>query len=238
MPQLKTKQASVYRLGLTLSALAISVLLLAACVVNNMPATATTKATETPAASTAMTSTTAMTGTESMSGTEATTATTAMTSTAAMTGTEATTNTAAMTGTEAMTSTAAPTSTAAMTETAGVAVKVSENINLGKILVDDKGMTLYIFDKDTQGKSNCTGDCANNWPPFTLKDATATVTAGDGVSGKLDVIDRGDGTYQVTANGMPLYYFIKDKNSGDVNGQGVGDVWWVVADDGNKVTKK
>jgi len=164
-----------------------------------------------------------MTETEVMTGAKATTETNVTTSTGMMTGTNATTETKAMTST---------------TEAGASLVKVGENAKLGKILVDDKGMTLYIFDKDTKGKSNCAGGCVKNWPLLTVKDKNEKLTPGDGVSGKLEVIDRGDGSYQVAVNGMPLYYYAKDKAAGDVTGQAVGDVWWVVAPDGSKVTKQ
>jgi predicted lipoprotein with Yx(FWY)xxD motif len=134
------------------------------------------------------------------------------------------------------------TMTGAMTETneqAGmVFVKVAEDAKLGKILVDAKGMTLYLFDKDEAGKSNCSGGCIKNWPALTVKDEDEKMTPGEGVTAKLEVIDRGDGTYQITANGMPLYYYAKDTKAGDTTGQGVGDVWWVLSPDGTKVTTK
>jgi predicted lipoprotein with Yx(FWY)xxD motif len=119
-----------------------------------------------------------------------------------------------------------------------VFVKVGEDPKLGKILVDSAGMTLYLFDKDVAGKSNCSGDCLAKWPALTVKDEDETMTPGEGVTAKLEVIDRGDGTYQITANGMPLYYFVKDTKAGDTTGQAVGDVWWVLSPDGTKVTTK
>jgi predicted lipoprotein with Yx(FWY)xxD motif len=150
--------------------------------------------------------------------------------------------TAAMTTTTTMTETMAMTETTAMTETSKQAemalVMVSDNPTLGKILVDNKGMTLYMFDKDTTDKSNCTGDCLKNWPALTVADEKEVMTPGDGVTGKLAVITRDDGTYQVTVNGMPLYTYAKDSKAGDVVGQAVGDVWWVVSADGMKVDKK
>jgi predicted lipoprotein with Yx(FWY)xxD motif len=122
-----------------------------------------------------------------------------------------------------------------VTETA--IVMVAENAKLGKILVDAKGMTLYLFDKDAKDKSNCSGDCLKNWPALTVKDEKEAM-AGKEVAGKLGTITRDDGTYQITVNGMPVYYYAKDKAAGDVVGQGVGDVWWVLGPDGNKITKK
>jgi len=98
-------------------------------------------------------------------------------------------------------------------------------------------MTLYIFDQDTFGKSNCTGDCLKNWPPLTVKHEK-DVGAGRLVTGKLATLKREDGTLQVTINAMPLYFYAKDKQFGDATGQGVGDAWWTVAADGSKISEK
>ena len=95
---------------------------------------------------------------------------------------------------------------------------------LGDFLVDSKGMTLYVFGKDTAGVSNCTGQCLVNWPALI---ANGTLTAGSGVTGTLSSFTRPDGTNQVAYNGMPLYYFIGDKKAGDTTGQGKLGVWFV-----------
>ncbi len=103
----------------------------------------------------------------------------------------------------------------------------------GSMLVDDKGMTLYIFEKDTPNTSNCYDKCATNWPPLLT---TGSPVAGEGVdASKLGVTQRTDGTSQVTYNGWPLYYYAKDAAAGDTTGQGVGDVWFVIAPDGSEV---
>lgn len=109
----------------------------------------------------------------------------------------------------------------------GETVMASDNASMGQILTDANGMTLYIFKADQPNVSNCYGDCATNWPPLLVADGE-TPTAGAGVPGALGVIDRTDGTRQVTYDGMPLYYFFKDKAPGDTNGEGVKDVWFVV----------
>jgi predicted lipoprotein with Yx(FWY)xxD motif len=108
-----------------------------------------------------------------------------------------------------------------------VTVQVSKDANLGDILVDGKGMTLYRFEKDQANVSNCYDQCAANWPPLLIA-AGKEASAGQGVTGKLGVIERTDGSRQVTYNGLPLYYFIKDTKAGDTTGQNVGQVWFIV----------
>jgi predicted lipoprotein with Yx(FWY)xxD motif len=107
----------------------------------------------------------------------------------------------------------------------------------GQVLVDSKGRTLYVFAKDKADASNCTGQCITNWPA--LK-ATGTPTAGAGIdSSLLGTIKRSDdGSTQVTYKKQPLYYFAGDSALGDVNGQNVGGIWFVVGANGtpNKAT--
>jgi predicted lipoprotein with Yx(FWY)xxD motif len=127
--------------------------------------------------------------------------------------------------------------TEAATEPAAAAgattVSLGQNDKLGSFLVDDKGMTLYLFTKDTPNTSNCYDKCATAWPPLLTTGAPA---AGDGVdASKLGTTNRTDGTVQVTYNGWPLYYYEKDKAAGDVVGQDVGGVWYVVSPAGDKV---
>lgn len=89
----------------------------------------------------------------------------------------------------------------------------------GGVLTDHKGMTLYTFDKDEDGKSNCNDKCAQNWPPLKAQ-STDTPT------GKWTVITRDDdGSSQWAYNGKPVYTFIMDKKAGDRTGDGKGDVW-------------
>ncbi len=104
----------------------------------------------------------------------------------------------------------------------GVMVKASANAQLGQILADGQGMTLYIFTKDEINRTSCYGACAANWPPLLTSDGGANST----VAGAWGAVQRNDSTWQVTFNGMPLYYFAKDKKAGDVNGQGVLGVWF------------
>jgi predicted lipoprotein with Yx(FWY)xxD motif len=93
----------------------------------------------------------------------------------------------------------------------------------GTHLVDGKGMTLYVFDKDKEvGKSACYGGCAKLWPPY-----AAEASHLDPAS-SLTVITRDDGTKQSAFKGKPLYYYAKDSHPGDANGEGVGKAWWIV----------
>ena len=103
------------------------------------------------------------------------------------------------------------------------------------ILVDDKGMTLYRWGKDSAaglGKINCVGGCAAVWPPFVLPTGVTAPVAGKGVTGTLTTLVNPDGKgTQVLYNGWPLYYFAKDKAPGDTTGQGVNGNWFVVTPD-------
>ena len=99
----------------------------------------------------------------------------------------------------------------------------------GEILVGNDGATLYIFDNDTEGVSNCTGGCLASWPPFI---AGSDAVAGSGVTATIGTLDLADGTKQVTVNGFPAYYWQGDSAPGDSNGHGVNNVWWVFNPDG------
>ena len=105
---------------------------------------------------------------------------------------------------------------------AGGAIKTMKT-DKGTVLVDEKGMTLYSFDKDGKGASNCYGACAVNWPPLTAaKDAKP--------QGKFSIVERKDGAAQWAVSGKPLYLWGKDKKPGDTTGDGVKGVWHVVKD--------
>jgi predicted lipoprotein with Yx(FWY)xxD motif len=89
---------------------------------------------------------------------------------------------------------------------------------LGTVWVDANGMTLYTFDKDEPGKSNCYEQCAVKWPPF--------MAAADAMAeGDWTVVDRTDGSKMWAYKGSPLYTWIDDMKPGDVTGDGVGGVW-------------
>lgn len=111
------------------------------------------------------------------------------------------------------------------------ALMVSDS-DLGQILVDGEGMTVYLFTNDSPGVSTCQGDCLAAWPPV-----PGPATAGDGVDASLlGTVTATDGTTQASYDGWPLYYWAQDAAPGDVTGQGVNDVWFVVAPDGSAVT--
>jgi predicted lipoprotein with Yx(FWY)xxD motif len=112
------------------------------------------------------------------------------------------------------------------------AVVAVGSTDLGDILVDADGMTLYMFDVDDQGPSACYDECEANWPPL----ITDGEPVADGVDeALLGTTERDDGTIQVTYDDWPLYYWVGDSAPGDTNGQGVQDVWWVLAPDGTLI---
>jgi predicted lipoprotein with Yx(FWY)xxD motif len=127
------------------------------------------------------------------------------------------------------------TGTSSSSAAASKAALATAKTDVGTVVVDAQGRTVYVFDKDTagSGSSACTGDCQAKWPP--VKAASGKPTA-SGVTGQLGTITRTDGTKQVTLAGMPLYLFAGDSHAGDVTGQGVGGVWWAVAPDGSKIS--
>jgi predicted lipoprotein with Yx(FWY)xxD motif len=125
------------------------------------------------------------------------------------------------------------TSTTAAEATGGTEVQVADT-DLGSVLVDADGKTLYVFDNDSGSTSSCEGACASTWPAVATE---GDPTAGDGVdAGLLGTTDRSDGTTQVTYDGHPLYTYAADTGAGDTNGQGVGGIWWVIGGDGQKIT--
>ncbi len=109
----------------------------------------------------------------------------------------------------------------------GLTLQVATNPTLGKILVNNTGRTLYAFKNDSPGQSNCMGVCATIWPPLTIP-RNAKPTVGTGGGGLLGVLQRADGSYQVTYNGAPLYLYSGDPKAGQANGQGFNNLWFVV----------
>ncbi len=105
----------------------------------------------------------------------------------------------------------------------------------GPIVVDGNGLSVYYYTKDVKdsGTSACVGGCLTAWPPVVTTSATPTV---DGVTGKVGTITTPDGKKQLTINGMPVYYYVKDKAAGEILGQGVGSVWYLVSPSGEMIT--
>ena len=119
----------------------------------------------------------------------------------------------------------------------GAKVAVATNPKLGQILVDDKGMTLYLFVADKGTSSTCYSQCATIWPPLLTTGAPQAGTGAD--QSMLGTSTRTDGKVEVTYAGHPLYYFFTDKVPGDTKGQGVngfGGLWWVVNPSGAAIT--
>ena len=131
--------------------------------------------------------------------------------------------------TDAPAATAAPGSTDAPSAAGGLALATTD---LGDVIVDASGMTVYLFTPDAQGDTSvCNDDCAASWPPI-----GEVTDVGDGLdAGLLGTITRDDGSTQATYNGWPLYLFGGDSAPGDVNGQGLNDVWWVIDASGNAI---
>ena len=122
---------------------------------------------------------------------------------------------------------------------AAAAAVDAKKVGLGTILVDGKGMTLYLFEKDKGGKSACDGACASAWPPVLT---SGKAMPGQGVKASLlGTTTRSDGTTQVTYNNWPLYYYVADKAPGDTTGQDIdafGAEWYVLdAAKGTKLEK-
>lgn len=89
------------------------------------------------------------------------------------------------------------------------------------VLANKEGRTLYTFDKDAPGKSNCYGGCATAWPPFAV--ANAALAGGD-----FTIVARDDGTAQWAYKGKPLYFFAGDAKPGEINGDKQGGVWHAI----------
>jgi predicted lipoprotein with Yx(FWY)xxD motif len=110
------------------------------------------------------------------------------------------------------------------------------NSSLGKIIVDGRGRTLYLFEKDTRGHSACSGSCAMYWPPL--------ITRGKPIAGRglkkslLGTIRRANGARQVTYAGHPLYRYVLDTRAGQTNGEGLDDFgggWDALSAAGKKI---
>jgi predicted lipoprotein with Yx(FWY)xxD motif len=119
---------------------------------------------------------------------------------------------------------------------AGTKVAVAGS-KLGRILVDGRGRTLYLFARDMNGRSACSGSCATYWPPLIT---SGRPRAGAGAKASLlGTTRRSDGRLQVTYRHHPLYTYVGDASKGQTSGQGLnlsGGLWWVLSPAGNKIT--
>jgi predicted lipoprotein with Yx(FWY)xxD motif len=110
--------------------------------------------------------------------------------------------------------------------------------NLGMILVNARGHTLYLFAKDRNAKSSCNGSCTRFWPPLVSR---GKPTAGPGVKASLlGTTKRSNGSLQVTYNRHPLYTYALDKRAGQTKGEGnslFGAKWWAVSARGRAVVR-
>jgi predicted lipoprotein with Yx(FWY)xxD motif len=111
-------------------------------------------------------------------------------------------------------------------DAAEVLIGIAPDADGGDYLVGPDGRALYIFTQDQAGVSNCTGSCAQAWPPL-IVESDDELTTVDEVSGELGVSERGNGSLQVTYDGAPLYHYAGDTAPGDTSGEGVGDVWFL-----------
>jgi predicted lipoprotein with Yx(FWY)xxD motif len=138
-------------------------------------------------------------------------------------------------------STASPPTSAASSSTTSTAAPSSNSGTIstassskGEILVDAKGKSLYVFDKDTSGTIACTTGCVAIWPPLVVPNGTSAPTGVMNVTATLGTVMRPDGTTQLTSDGRPLYTFSGDSAAGQVNGDGfAGGIWHVAKASGN-----
>lgn len=127
----------------------------------------------------------------------------------------------------------------ASSSSAGTRAKVATaSSKLGRILVDKRGRTLYLFARDKHGKSSCSGLCAGYWPALTTKGKPVAVSGAR--KALLGTTRRKDGHLQVTYRGHPLYRFSGDTAAGQTSGEGLtdfGGAWWAVSPAGNKIVQ-
>jgi predicted lipoprotein with Yx(FWY)xxD motif len=144
-------------------------------------------------------------------------------------------------GSSGLTAAPAPSSASAAaagaTGAAGTATGdlATASTSLGTVVVDGAGKTAYFYDKDVAGSgtSTCTGGCATLWPAVDAASAQPEVS---GVTGTVGTIPGVDGHPQLTIDGRPVYTYAGDSGPGDVTGQGVGGVWFVIKPDGTELT--
>ena len=123
-----------------------------------------------------------------------------------------------------------------------VKLETEQSEKYGAYLTDAQGRALYMFEADKQGQgktraqSSCYDACAKAWPPLIAEGKPQAGAEVD--TSMIDTVERKDGKKQVTYNGWPLYYFVKDKGKGETTGQdvkGFGGEWYLVNAEGQKV---
>jgi predicted lipoprotein with Yx(FWY)xxD motif len=142
----------------------------------------------------------------------------------------------AVAGYGGVSSASVPTAKQEATKAKPATVRVAKT-SLGKVLVNSKGRTLYLFRADQGTTSACNNACAVSWPPL---ENAAPKAGKEAKSSLLTTSTRADGKTQVVYNGHPLYTFQADRKAGNTNGQGVnafGGLWYAVSSAGNAVTK-
>jgi predicted lipoprotein with Yx(FWY)xxD motif len=130
----------------------------------------------------------------------------------------------------AVTAGAAPTGRSATVTTA--------RTGLGRVVVDGRGRSLYLFEKDTRGRSACSGVCAAYWPPLLTNGRSIAIKGAK--PSLLASIRRADGSRQVSYAGHPLYFFSGDTRRGQTNGEGLQDFgagWYVLTPSGKKIDR-
>jgi len=120
----------------------------------------------------------------------------------------------------------------APTTTEPGATIVVVGVSFGGVLADDNERTMYVFERDEAGVSSCYDECAANWPSVAVG-----LVAGSNIDATTGSAARDDGDRQLTVNGRPVYLFSGDSQRGDINGQGLSDVWFVIGIDGEPITK-
>ena len=126
-------------------------------------------------------------------------------------------------------------SNSASTGSGGGVVAAAKVGDLGTVIVNSEGLTLYDFHKDKGGKSSCYGACAGAWPPL-LTEGDPKAEAG-AMSSQLGTTKRKDGTTQVTYAGWPLYTYVGDKGPGEANGNDFsqfGAEWYALMPNGEE----
>lgn len=118
------------------------------------------------------------------------------------------------------------------------AVAVEESEQYGQYLVASDGRAVYLYFEDSQGRSNCTGECAEIWPPVLAESGEPQVDDPSIDQSKLGTIQREDGSTQVTYDGHPLYFYAQDSGPGEATGQGVNNEWALITVEGEAVQSR